>query len=96
MLSKEQVEVASSMANDVDKFTGVANASLDLADTLGIKLPEGMDQAIKGFDGISSGFKDIASGNMVSGAIKMIGGAINMFAGLGKTMTSIFGSSNTE
>lgn len=96
LLSKEQMELASSMANDIDKITGVANASLDLADTLGIKLPEGMDQAIKGFDGISSGFKDIASGNMVSGAIKMIGGAINMFAGLGKTMTSIFGSSNTE
>lgn len=96
LLSKEQMELASSMANDIDKITGVANASLDLADTLSIKLPEGMDQAIKGFDGISSGFKDIASGNMVSGAIKMIGGAINMFAGLGKTMTSIFGSSNTE
>ena len=96
LLSKEQMELASSMANDIDKITGVANASLNLADTLGIKLPEGMDQAIKGFDGISSGFKDIASGNMVSGAIKMIGGAINMFAGLGKTMTSIFGSSNTE
>ena len=63
LLSKEQMELASSMANDIDKITGVANASLDLADTLGIKLPEGMDQAIKGFDGISSGYKDIPSGN---------------------------------
>lgn len=96
LLSKEQMELASSMANDMDKITGVANASLDLADTLGIKLPEGIAQSIQGLEGFNSGLRDLASGNVVKGAIGMIGGLVNTFKGIGNAITGLFGSSNTE
>lgn len=96
LLSKEQMELASSMANDIDKITGVANASLDLADTLGIKLPEGIAQSIQGLEGFNSGLRDLASGNVVKGAIGMIGGLVNTFKGIGNAITGLFGSSNTE
>lgn len=96
LLSKEQMELASSMANDIDKITGVANASLNLADTLGIKLPEGIAQSIQGLEGFNSGLRDLASGNVVKGAIGMIGGLVNTFKGIGNAITGLFGSSNTE
>lgn len=96
LLSKEQMELASSMANDIDKITGVANASLDLADTLGIKLPEGIAQSIQGLEGFNGGLRDLASGNVVKGAIGMIGGLVNTFKGIGNAITGLFGSSNTE
>lgn len=96
LLSKEQMELASSMANDIDKITGVANASLDLADTLGIKLPEGIAQSIQGLEGFNGGLRDLASGNVVKGAIGMIGGLVNTFNGIGNAITGLFGSSNTE
>ena len=96
LLSKEQMELASSMANDIDKITGVANASLDLADTLGIKLPEGIAQSIQGMEGFNSGLRDLASGNVIKGAIGMIGGLVNTFKGIGNAITGLFGSSNTE
>ena len=96
LLSKEQMELASSMANDIDKITGVANASLDLADTLGIKLPDGIKQSIQGLEGFNSGLRDLASGNVIKGAIGMIGGLVNTFKGIGNAITGLFGSSNTE
>lgn len=96
LISKEQMELASSMANDIDKITGVANASLDLADTLGINLPDGIKQSIQGLEGFNSGLRDLASGNVIKGAIGMIGGLVNTFKGIGNAITGIFGSSNTE
>ena len=96
LLSKEQMELASSMANDIDKITGVANASLDLADTLGINLPDGIKQSIQGLEGFNSGLRDLASGNVIKGAIGMIGGLVSTFKGIGNAITGLFGSSNTE
>lgn len=96
LLSKEHMELASSMANDIDKITGVANASLDLADTLGINLPDGIKQSIQGLEGLNSGLRDLASGNVIKGAIGMIGGLVNTFKGIGNAITGLFGSSNTE
>lgn len=96
LLSKEQMELASSMANDIDKITGVANASLDLADTLGINLPDGIKQSVQGLESFNTGLRDLASGNVIKGAIGMIGGLVNTFKGIGNAITGLFGSSNTE
>lgn len=96
LLSKEQMELASSMANDIDKITGVANASLDLADTFGINLPDGIKQSVQGLESFNTGLRDLASGNVIKGAIGMIGGLVNTFKGIGNAITGLFGSSNTE
>ena len=95
-LSKEQIDLIRSLSEDMDRITGVSSASMELAETLGVHLPDGIGKAVDGLSGFSSGLKEIASGNVIKGTIGMLTGLVNVFKGVGNIFSGIFGSSNRE